>query len=59
MGRRIRITRAIEHGATWVKHWHPNISHVVIEKPLTIKDLLKFIGLKSLPVSAALCSVAR
>ena len=43
MARRERITRALEHGAKWVKHWHQYVTHVVVDKD--VPDELAFLGL--------------
>ncbi|KAK8166504.1 hypothetical protein IWX90DRAFT_433006 [Phyllosticta citrichinensis] len=43
-GRRMRITKALEYGATWVVEWCPYISHVIVDKNFQfdkMKDWLK------------------
>ncbi|KAL9056907.1 MAG: hypothetical protein Q9162_002678 [Coniocarpon cinnabarinum] len=54
MGRRIRIFRAVERGATWVKTWHHNVTHLVVDNNMKLPDLLKELRLDELPVDVIL-----
>ncbi|KAF7853420.1 hypothetical protein EAF04_010712 [Stromatinia cepivora] len=48
--RRARITKARERGATWVRDINEPITHLIIDKSLTRKDVVTY--LKVLPVGA-------
>ena len=41
----------MEWGATWIKEWEGSITHVIFDKVLCYKDLLKFLKVDALPVS--------
>ena len=47
--RAFRIRKALEWGALWIKTWKEGITHVVVDKNLSIKDLLTFLKIQSLP----------
>lgn len=49
--RKLRITKALEHGATWVKEWNrgKGFSHVIVDSNLTYADILKWLKLEKLP----------
>lgn len=49
--RKLRITRALEHGATWVKDWNSGegISHVIVDSDLTYAEIMKWLKLDQLP----------
>ncbi|KAI9886442.1 MAG: phosphoglycerate kinase [Watsoniomyces obsoletus] len=48
--RRLRITRARESGATWVREWRPeNITHIIADNRLTYQDVIKFLKIPSIP----------
>ena len=48
--RRFRIRKAMEFGATWAgKDWNPSITHIVVDKTLTYKDVMTFLKLDALP----------
>lgn len=49
--RRFRIRKAMEWGATWIKEWKDSITHVIVDKELCYRDLLKFLKVDALPVS--------
>ena len=49
--RRFRIRKAMEWGATWIKEWEGAITHVIVDKALCYKDLLKLVKVDALPVS--------
>lgn len=49
-GRKLRIQKAIEHGATWSRHL-TNATHVVVDRSMTYNQLLAFLKLSHLPVS--------
>ncbi|KAL1642382.1 hypothetical protein SLS58_005456 [Diplodia intermedia] len=47
--RRMRIAKAIEYGASWVKEWCDHVTHVIVDKDLTLEDLKTFLKLDDLP----------
>jgi len=47
--RRMRITKAREHGATWTKDFIPSITHIIAEKGLTYKEVMRFLNFDNLP----------
>ena len=50
LGRKIRIKRAREHGAVWIRNWEdPNITHVIVEDNLTYEDVLKYFKISRYP----------
>jgi DNA polymerase IV len=46
----MRIEKANQYGATWVKDWSPGITHVIMDDHLKYQDLIKFLKLEELPV---------
>lgn len=48
--RKLRITRALEHGATWVKNWDngEGISHIIVDSDLTYADIIKWLKVDKL-----------
>ena len=53
--RRTRIAKARSYGATWTKQWASGITHVIVDKDLSYKDVMThlnpFLALDSLPPS--------
>ncbi|KAL8629404.1 hypothetical protein Q9189_004854, partial [Teloschistes chrysophthalmus] len=47
--RKLRIRKARERGAFWVKEWTESITHVIADKRLTYDDIIKFLKLSSMP----------
>ena len=47
--RAFRIRKAMEWGAVWVKTWKMGITHILIDRNLSFKDLLVYLKLDSLP----------
>lgn len=47
--RAFRIRKAMEWGAVWSKVWKQGITHVIMDKSLTYKDLLSFLKIQALP----------
>lgn len=54
--RKLRIRKAMEFGALWVRQWQENVTHIVVDKDICYQDVLKFLKLSSLPVSGMLGS---
>jgi len=48
--RRMRIEKAVQYGATWIREWQPDITHIVVDNDLTYPDVLKFLSIATLPV---------
>ena len=51
---RVGMVKSGERGAAWVKMWHANSTHVVVEDHLTYEGLMKELGLVQLPEHVAL-----
>ena len=47
--REFRIRKAMEWGATWIKTWKQEVTHIVMDKNLAYNDLLTFLKLQNLP----------
>jgi DNA polymerase IV len=47
----MRIRKAQERGALWVKEWRDGITHVVVDRGLTYADVIKYLKVTALPVS--------
>ena len=45
--RRQRIVKAREYGAIWAKEWTSDITHIIVDKPLTYADVMKFLNQSS------------
>lgn len=52
--RKLRIRKALERGAKWIKQWDDGISHVIVDKSLLYSDILKFLKMSSIPVCGIL-----
>ena len=48
----------MERGATWVSKWHPNTTHVVVDKKIPIEDVLEYGGVTHLSVSKTISILA-
>ena len=51
--RKLRIRKAMEFGALWVREWRENITHVIVDRNICYQDVLKFLKIPSLPVSVS------
>ena len=50
LGRKIRIKRAREHGAVWIRDWgDTSVTHVIVEDNLTYEDILKYFNISQYP----------
>ena len=47
--RKMRITKALEFGATWQKDFSETVTHVIVDKSLDFTKLLKFLKLDRFP----------
>lgn len=56
--RKLRIKRALERGAIWIKEWDQGITHIIVDKSLTYSDILKFLKIVSIPVSRKLLDIS-
>jgi hypothetical protein len=50
-GRRQRIIRALEYGATWQIDFNDSVTHIVTDREYDYPQLLKYLKLSELPVS--------
>lgn len=50
--RRMRIRNALECGAVWVQSWRDGITHIVADDRFTYKEVMDYLELQALPVSA-------
>lgn len=48
--RKLRIRKAMEWGALWVREWRDGVTHVIVDKALCYDDVLKALKISSLPV---------
>lgn len=48
--RRFRITKTIEYGATWARDWHSSVTHIIMDKGLSLEELFKHTILIKVPV---------
>ncbi|KAL8913159.1 MAG: hypothetical protein Q9171_001953 [Xanthocarpia ochracea] len=51
--RKLRIAKVLERGATWIKQWDNDITHIIIDRDLTYNDLLKYLKRSSIPLNIA------
>lgn len=47
--RRARIRKAQEHGAIWSSKWGEEITHIIVDKPLSYKDIISFLKITRIP----------
>lgn len=52
-GRRQRIIRAIEYGASWQPDFNDTVTHIITDKEYDYPQLLKYLKTSELPVSHA------
>lgn len=52
--RRMRIRKAIEHGATWTKDWTSKVSHIIVDRSMNYGQVMASLKLDQLPPSVAL-----
>jgi len=48
--RRLRIRKAMERGALWVREWRDGITHVIVDDGLKYNQVMSFLKIPSLPV---------
>lgn len=48
--RRLRIQRSQEYGALWAQEWSADVTHVIVDKGLDYKELLKVLTPEQLAV---------
>ncbi|QIX01652.1 hypothetical protein AMS68_007169 [Peltaster fructicola] len=49
LARRLRITKALEYGASWQKDWNRFVTHVIVDINLDYATLLKHLELSAIP----------
>lgn len=47
--RRIRIEKAQQYGATWHPTWNEEVTHIILDKSMTMTELFKYLKRDSLP----------
>ncbi|KAJ9647756.1 hypothetical protein H2199_001530 [Coniosporium tulheliwenetii] len=47
--RRMRITKALQYGALWIKDWAEGITHVIADNSMNFPQLLKYLKIDTLP----------
>jgi DNA polymerase IV len=50
-GRRQRIIRALEYGATWQPEFNGIVTHIITDREYDYPQLLKYLKISELPVS--------
>jgi len=50
----MRITKALEYGATWQKEWNDSVTHAVVDKSMNYDQMLRFLKVKAMSVSTYL-----
>lgn len=54
--RKLRIRKAIEHGAVWEKQWSPKVTHVIVDQGMEFQQLLNYINAQKLPEGVILAN---
>ena len=49
--RRLRIRKARERGAVWVREWRDGITHIIVDRGISYDQVISFLKIASLPVS--------
>ncbi|OJD18833.1 hypothetical protein AJ78_01165 [Emergomyces pasteurianus Ep9510] len=52
--RRMRISKAVEFGASRSSTWNDTVTHVIVDKMISFTDVQKYLKLESLPPSVSL-----
>lgn len=47
--RKIRIKKAREHGALWMREYNEEVSHLIVDNDLTYEDVAKYLKLSQIP----------
>lgn len=50
--RRARMRKAMERGALWARNWRDDVTHIIADKGLCYNDLISYLKVSALPVSA-------
>jgi DNA polymerase IV len=48
-GRKLRIEKAQQYGAEWVRSWSSDITHIIVDKGINYNDILKYLKVSALP----------
>jgi hypothetical protein len=56
--RKMRIEKAEEYGATWVRDWTPGITHIIMDDNMTYQDLTKYLKLEEVSVGPSVLDLA-
>lgn len=57
-GRKIRINKAEQYGATWQREWSDTVTHVIVDKGLDYATVKTYLKLSELPVRALVSSMS-
>lgn len=52
VARRIRISKALQYGATWYREWQGNVTHVIVDAGIDYEGLKKYLNEVDISVSA-------
>ena len=55
--RKMKIDKAVQYGANWVREWDAAVTHIVVDKDLKYTDVLKVLGVSHLPVRTEINSM--
>lgn len=47
--RKLRIRKAMEWGALWIREWRDSVTHIIVDQDLCYDDVLKALKIDSLP----------
>ncbi|CAD6576336.1 MAG: hypothetical protein ASARMPREDX12_007849 [Alectoria sarmentosa] len=47
--RKLRIRKAMEWGALWIREWRDGVTHIIVDNDLSYDDVLKALKISSLP----------
>ncbi|KAK8193527.1 uncharacterized protein BKA78DRAFT_312128 [Phyllosticta capitalensis] len=54
--RRMRITKSVEHGATWVVEWCSYVTHIIVDKSFNYDQMKSYLNKQSFPGNAIVVS---
>lgn len=54
--RRMRIGKAVQYGATWLREFDDTVTHVIVDKAMQFALLLKYVRRDSLPLNVTVVS---
>lgn len=54
--RALRITKALEYGATWQKEWNDTITHVIMDRAMSYDLLTRYLKIDGVPLGVIIVS---